>query len=60
MNGPDDERLQRTSIERPRQLGPQSRFTLHHIRQFLHPSPKGPFGSLGILQDPDAPSWDPG
>ena len=72
MDEPDDERPQRTSIERPRRLGPPDRFTLHHIRQFLPSTAKvsyaaggklqwkqGLFGSLGIFQDPDAPSGDP-
>ena len=71
MDGPDDEHLQRTSIERPRRLGPLNRFTLHHICQFLPPTAEvsyaangklqrkqGPFGSLGIFQDTNAPSRD--
>ena len=72
MDEPDDERPQRTSIERPRRLGPPDRFTLHHIRQFLPSTAEvsnaaggelqwnqGPFGSHEIFQDRDAPSGDP-
>ena len=69
MDRLDDEHPQRTSIQQPRRLGPPNQFTFHHIHQFLPPTievsytiggklqqKQGPFGSLGIFQDPDAPS----